>query len=96
MTRCASLLGVVALLLCAPTGAAAQEQTGSIQGLVKDPQGAVLPGAAVETKSLDRAGSYSTVANEEGVYRFPALPPATYEVSATLSGSARGRSRTFV
>ncbi len=65
--------------------AAAQEQSGSIQGTIKDAQGAVLPGATVEAKS---AGSASmTVATDTmGLYRFPALPAGAYEITASLSG----------
>jgi outer membrane receptor protein involved in Fe transport len=66
--------------------AAAQEQSGSIIGVVKDPSGAVLPGATVEARSPSAIGVRSTVADEQGVYRFPALAPGTYEVTATLQG----------
>ena len=72
------------LLLAMP--AAAQEQTGSIQGVVKDSSGAVLPGATVEARSPSAIGASTAVTDSQGVYRFPALPPGTYEVSATLQG----------
>ena len=85
MRRGAGLIGLLALLLFLPTAAAAQEQTGSIQGVVKDPQGAVLPGAVVEARN-PLGGATTAVASTDGVYRFPALPPGTYEISATLQG----------
>jgi hypothetical protein len=75
---------VLVCLLAAP--AAGQEQTGSIQGVVKDTSGSVLPGATVEAKSPSAVGVSVAVANDQGVYRFPALPPGVYEVSATLAG----------
>ena len=62
---------------------AAQEQTGSIQGVVKDSSGAVLPGATVEAR-MSGAGVSTAVTDSNGIYRFPALPPGTYEVSANL------------
>lgn len=73
---------LAALLLAVP--ATAQEQTGTIEGIVKDSTGAVIPGVTVEAKSP--AGTRSTVTDGEGVYRFPALPPGRYEVVATLQG----------
>jgi hypothetical protein len=78
-------MGLLALLLCFSAAAAAQEQTGSIQGVVRDSQGAVLPGAVVEARN-PLGGTTSAVANADGVYRFPALPPGTYELSAALQG----------
>ncbi len=75
---------VAVMLLGLP--AAAQEQTGSIVGVVKDASGAVLPGATVEARSPSAIGVRSTVTDEQGAYRFPALPPGTYEISATLQG----------
>jgi len=75
---------VLPLLLAAP--AMAQEQSGSIQGVVKDAQGGVLPGVTVEARSPQVVGVSTVVSDAEGVYRFPALPPGTYEITASLQG----------
>jgi outer membrane receptor protein involved in Fe transport len=75
---------VAAVLLAVP--AVAQEQTGSIVGVIKDASGAVLPGATVEARSPSLIGVRSTTTDEQGAYRFPALPPGTYEVTASLQG----------
>ena len=88
MKRYACLLGVLALVLSVTTGARAQEQGGSIQGSVKDTSGAVLPGVTVEARSPSVVGVNTTVTDEHGTYRFPALPPGRYELTATLSGFA--------
>jgi len=80
LRTCAALFAV--LLLALP--AVAQEQTGSIQGVVKDSSGAVLPGVTVEARSPSAVGVSSAVTDSNGNYRFPALPPGTYEVSASL------------
>ena len=77
----AALIAITLLAL----PAAAQEQTGSISGVVKDSTGAVLPGVTVEAKTASSA-AVSTVSDAEGRYRFPALPPGTYEVKGTLQG----------
>ncbi len=66
--------------------AVAQEQRGAIQGSVVDETGAVLPGATVEARSARMAGVQTAVTNENGSYRFPALPPGDYELTATMPG----------
>src|SRR6187402_3347739 len=81
--RCFAALFAV-LLLASP--AAAQEQSGSIFGVVKDGSGAVLPGATVEARSPSSIGVRSTTTDAQGAYRFPALAPGTYEITATLQG----------
>ena len=86
MRRYACLLGVLALCLSIATGASAQETRGSIEGVVKDASGAVLPGATVEARSPSLVGVQSTTSDGNGIYRFPALSPGIYEVTATLSG----------
>jgi len=86
MKRYACLLGVLAFVCLSVTGAWAQDTRGSIEGIVKDSSGAVLPGATVEARSPSLVGVQSTTSDASGIYRFPALAPGTYEVSATLSG----------
>ena len=83
--RFRTLAAVVAVCLLA-WPAAAQEQSGSIIGVVKDASGAVLPGATVEARSPSSIGVRSTVSDDQGHYRFPTLPPGAYEVSASLQG----------
>jgi hypothetical protein len=83
--RLRTLAALFAVLLLA-LPAAAQEQTGSIQGSVKDAQGGVLPGVTVEAKNVATGAVQTTVTGEAGIYRFPALPPGRYEISANLSG----------
>ena len=82
----AALLAIA--LLAAPVWA--QEQRGSIEGVVKDSSGAVLPGATVEAKSAG-SGVLSTTSDGSGNFRFPSVLPGIYEVSATLSGFKSGK-----
>lgn len=72
----------VALLLAGP--ALAQEQRGAIEGVVRDATGAVLPGATVECKAATGV-VLSTTSDSAGFYRFPALAPGTYDVTASLA-----------
>jgi hypothetical protein len=78
------VLCLLALLWAIP--AIAQEQTGSIQGTVRDSSGGVLPGVTVEARSPTVVGVSTAVSDAQGVYRFPALPPGTYTITATLQG----------
>jgi carboxypeptidase family protein len=85
MKRFACLLGMVALLVFAAP-VAAQDTRGSIEGVVKDTSGAVLPGVTIEARSPNAVGVATATSDTAGVYRFPALAPGIYEVSATLAG----------
>ncbi len=79
-------LVAIALLCALPIHA--QEQGGSIQGIVKDPSGAILPGVTIEVRSPSVVGVNTTITDELGVYRFPALPSGVYELTAKLPGFA--------
>ncbi len=64
----------------------AQEQTGSIEGVVRDPQGAVLPGATVEARDLTVGSVLAVIADGSGSFRFAALAPGYYGIAASLDG----------
>ncbi|MGH9162536.1 MAG: carboxypeptidase-like regulatory domain-containing protein, partial [Vicinamibacteraceae bacterium] len=64
----------------------AQVDTATITGIVRDAQGAVLPGATVVATHVDTNQHVETVTNEAGVYRTSPLPIGTYSVSVTLAG----------
>jgi Carboxypeptidase regulatory-like domain/TonB dependent receptor/TonB-dependent Receptor Plug Domain len=76
---------VLILVAALATPAWAQDIRGSIEGVVKDASGAVLPGATVEASS-NVGQPASTVTDSVGVYRFPSLAPGNYKVSANLQG----------
>lgn len=78
-------LGLFTLFVVA--SATAQERTGGIAGSVKDASGAMLPGATVQATSPSLVGIQTAVADGQGNYRFPALTPGVYEITATLQGS---------
>jgi hypothetical protein len=70
----------------------AQEQTGTIEGVVKDSSGAILPGVTVELTNVNRnalAGTATTDAT--GRYRFVGLLPGKYDAVAKLQGFAPGK-----
>jgi hypothetical protein len=82
--RISAILLVACLAFAGATSA--QEQRGSIEGVIKDSSGAVMPGVTVEVRNVERGGVASTVTDELGIYRFPALATGHYDVTATLQG----------
>lgn len=61
---------------------------GSIRGIVRDQQGAVLPGAAVTATSADAPTARTTVSDERGAFRLLELSPGLYTLTASLAGFA--------
>src|SRR5215212_11352066 len=86
MSKCQLIVMLMSILVTST--AYAQEQRGSIEGIVKDSSGAVVPGALVEARSPSAVGVSSAVTDANGIFRFPALPPGTYKVTAALQGFA--------
>ncbi len=80
------LIGVIFALSAAP--AAAQGKTsGSIRGVVTDPDGLVTPGVTVIAISEALIGGRQATSDQaQGVYRFPSLPPGNYQFEAALPG----------
>jgi hypothetical protein len=74
---------MAALLFAGPV--AAQEQRGSIEGVIKDASGAVLPGVRVEAQAPNGPIAVATT-DANGAFRFPSLAPGMYLVKATLQG----------
>jgi hypothetical protein len=64
----------------------AQETTGGLQGIVKDPSGAVVPGAKVVVTGATLGGNKETEADGSGYYHFANLPPGTYTLTVTAKG----------
>ena len=53
-----------------------------------------MPGVTVEARSPALVGVQSATTDEDGVYRFPALRPGRYEITATLQGFSPARRTT--
>lgn len=83
--RMAWVLMIVGLLT-SPMSGWAQTTTGVIRGVVTDESGAVLPGVTLTLRGRAVPGAPTTVSNETGAYRFPNLPPGSYDITAELSG----------
>src|SRR5258708_32156567 len=72
------LLLSFSLCLCAPLFA--QKYTGTITGVVTDPQGAVVSGAQVTATNQGTGNSRTAETNANGVYSLPDLDVGTYEL----------------
>ncbi len=75
---------VIAGLFCAP--AIHAQFRGSIQGVVTDPSGAVIPGATLTLTNNATNEKMTTTSNGDGVYNFSALPPGTFTLTAEHTG----------
>jgi hypothetical protein len=64
----------------------AQETTGGLQGTVKDPSGAVVPGASVTVTTPTLVGSKETRTDSAGYFRFANLPPGDYTIVVKAQG----------
>src|SRR5450830_1126794 len=62
------------------------QTTGDIEGTISDTNGASLPGASVEIKSTALQGMRTAITDVAGRFRFPAVAPGNYTVTAALSG----------
>jgi iron complex outermembrane recepter protein len=74
------------LLLIGTLPAAAAAQSGSISGVVKDPQQALVPGAEVVLRNARSVAMPTAITDAEGRYAFRTLQPGTYVVQVYLSG----------
>ncbi|HEU0118939.1 MAG TPA: TonB-dependent receptor [Bryobacteraceae bacterium] len=78
------MLQRVFTLLAASLALAAQ--SGTIQGVVKDPTDAVVAGATVTVVSIDTGLRRELTTNDQGFYTAPALPVGRYKISASKTG----------
>ncbi|HWX54368.1 MAG TPA: TonB-dependent receptor [Verrucomicrobiae bacterium] len=71
------------LMMAAPQAAQAQESSGSIVGTILDPSGAVVKGATVTVKDVERGTTLTTTTNDDGAYNFPRVPAGNYEITVS-------------
>ncbi|HEX3820699.1 MAG TPA: carboxypeptidase regulatory-like domain-containing protein [Candidatus Sulfotelmatobacter sp.] len=86
-----SALWIWALLcVCIVTPFSAAQVCASLTGVITDPSGAAVAGAAVTVKSLDTGISRTAPTDRAGRYRFFLLPVGLYEIRVTKEGFAQG------
>jgi hypothetical protein len=77
---------VALLFLLGGRPALAQRAEGSLAGIVRDPQGAVVEGAKVTVTSTRTDRANETTTDDTGFYRVTNLPPGVYVISVEASG----------
>src|SRR5262245_56669191 len=90
------LLSLAVLALGAGTARAQGRAEGSIAGTVTDETKAVLPGVTVTAINPQTGFTREAVTDTEGQFNLVALPPASYDVTAALSGFASSKNTVVV
>ena len=83
-SRTFSWIAVLVCLLAAVVSWASIN--GSISGLVLDPSGSVVVGAAVTATETQTGVKSETLTDSKGFYNFPELPIGTYDVEISANG----------
>jgi hypothetical protein len=78
-------LTIAILLMIAAVGAA-QTSTTSLRGAISDPGGARVPGAKITLVNAETSFSRTAQTNNEGIYQFLEIPPATYSLTIEATG----------
>ena len=82
-----SLLGWILLcILSTATPLLSQIATTSLRGTIKDPSGALVPGAKVTITDSANGKSSSAVADSSGAYSFAQITPSKYTIVVTAAG----------
>lgn len=73
-------------ILSAATFSFGQLANTSLRGTIKDPSGAVVPGAKITLLDKATGKTMSSLASSGGFYEFPQIPPATYTITVSSTG----------
>src|SRR5215216_964562 len=87
LPRLVSQVLVYAVLLMAlAIPGLAQITTTGIRGIVRDPNGAVVPGATVKATDNSTGVEQTTVTSSDGGFIFPTLQFGSYKLTVTATG----------
>ena len=78
--------GLLSALLILVPALNAQGPVGTLNGTITDPNGAVVPGAAVVATNTSTGQEAKTTATSTGDYTLPYLPAGTYTIHVTAPG----------
>jgi hypothetical protein len=81
---------IVAMMMFGRLPLASAQVSASLSGVVTDPSGAVLSGAAVTASNVDTGFSRTALTDQAGRYQLFALPIGQYELRAKKDGFAEG------
>src|SRR5438105_993784 len=83
--RLSLLLVALVLLFVIPHSASAQA-TATLNGVVRDSSGAVIPQATVTLHNTDTGTDRESLTNDSGLYVFVSVPPGEYVLKVTKDG----------
>jgi Carboxypeptidase regulatory-like domain/TonB dependent receptor len=81
-----SRVAILVLAVCLGQLALAQTTTATLSGVVRDPQGGVIPNAAISAVQIETGQSRQTVSGSAGNYTIPNLPIGAYRITASVPG----------
>ena len=89
------LVALLVLTLYPAASPSSQAQIGTVRGIVKDPGGAVIPGATVELSSPGHT-TLTRITDANGAFVFERVPVAGYDLTVSLTGFTPYKSRVKV
>ena len=92
--RTVSVLGFVLLFFAG--SAWGQVSTASVNGVVRDPKGAVISGASIVLESVETSVQHTSVSNNAGEYVILNVTPGRYTIEAKATGFSSQKSAEFV
>lgn len=86
-----SLLVSLTLIINISVIAFGQGVSGSIEGIVADPAGAIIPGATVKAESIGTTTAFNqtVTTDKNGYFAFPKVAPGKYEVTISNNGFSK-------
>lgn len=79
-------LGIAGMVLFSSAVVAQTTGAGTITGSVSDPNGGLVPGAAVAVRNVNTGSTLALTTNSAGIYVAPFLPPGQYEITTNKAG----------
>jgi hypothetical protein len=92
--RRASLLSLLFLFILG--SARAQVSTASVNGVIRDPKGAVIAGATVTLQSVETSVEHTSISNNSGEYVILNVTPGRYTIQANAQGFNPQKTAGFV
>src|SRR5579862_2971397 len=79
-------IAVVFLLAVSAAAAFSQSANTSVRGVIKDPSGAVVPGAKITLTDNSNGQTFVATSNASGEYQLTQIPPAKYAIVVSAGG----------
>src|SRR6202022_1467672 len=90
----AGAIAAIVLLFSLPC--VAQLSTASVNGVIRAPKGAVIPGAAVVLHNVDTGVDHQSVSNDSGAFVITNIVPGKYTLRASAAGFRQQQVAPFV